>query len=57
MLELLVNLETGETMDADVIALRERGLPDGWKVIHDVTTEEWLLALRAALSASRSSDQ
>lgn len=47
----LINLESGETMDADPDALRDRGLPEDYVVADQVTTEEWILALQQAIQA------
>ena len=38
----IVNLKTGEVWNADYYALKERGMPDGFKDASDVTKEELL---------------
>lgn len=38
----LINLETGEVQEIDVYALRERGIPEGYRVADDITTDEWI---------------
>lgn len=46
---LLINLKTGNTINADYYALRERGLPEGYVVARDLTTAQWVEALQNAL--------
>jgi uncharacterized protein (AIM24 family) len=50
---LLVNLETGETIQADPYAMKDHGRPDGFVEAETVTTEQWVAALQRAI-ASRS---
>lgn len=44
---LLVDLETGETFEADADSLRGGNRPSGnWRIASEVTTEEWIAALK-----------
>ena len=43
---LLVNLKTGETLEADEGQLREHGMADGYSDVEDVTPEQWVEALQ-----------
>lgn len=43
---LLVNLETGETLDVDEERIRELGLPDGFHVANTVSAEEWIATMK-----------
>jgi hypothetical protein len=47
---LLVNLNTGETINADYYNLMEMGLPDGYVAAHTLTPGDWVEALRNALA-------
>lgn len=38
----LINLETGDVIEADVYVLRENGIPEGYRVADDITTDEWI---------------
>jgi hypothetical protein len=46
---LLIDLSTGETMMADKMQLRSRGMPGNYRVADLVITAEWIEALRKAL--------
>jgi len=46
---LMINLETGETLEADEYALKERGRPEGYREADYVSVKEWIEALQAAI--------
>lgn len=37
----LINLETGEIIEADVYKLMEMGLPGGFRPVNEISQEEW----------------
>jgi hypothetical protein len=45
---MLVNLGTGETIDADDAPLRELGYPERFVLAENVSVEEWVEALQRA---------
>lgn len=46
---LLVDLDTGQTMEADPYALRDGSRPPGnWVIASEVTLQEWIDALKRA---------
>jgi hypothetical protein len=44
-----INLDTGEVAVYDDIALQVNGMPDGWQIIEEVSTRDWIVALRNAM--------
>lgn len=48
----LINLDTGETIDADPDSLRDRGLPEDYEVAENITTDRWIELYQTALEGS-----
>lgn len=44
----IVNLETGQFIEADPYVLREQCIPHGYRFADDITVEEWIEALQKA---------
>lgn len=50
---LLIDLETGHTIEADPYVLRPQCLPSNYRFAEDITTEEWIEALQKALEKKK----
>jgi hypothetical protein len=46
----LINLSTGEVREVDSYKLAEMGMPDGFEMAENLTTDDWIYALQEALS-------
>jgi|GEM_PF-3468395 len=44
----IVNLETGQVIEADPYVLREQCIPHGYRFADEITVEEWIEALQRA---------
>ena len=45
---ILIHVKAGQLMTADSYALKEYGMPDGFKVASEMTLAEWIMALENA---------
>lgn len=44
----IINLETGQVIEADPYVLREQCIPHGYRFADEITVEEWIEALQRA---------
>lgn len=44
----IINLETGDMIEADPYVLREQCIPYGYRFVDEITVEEWIEALQKA---------
>lgn len=52
----LINLKTGEVINADSYELARRGMPDGYERADGVSIERWIEALRRAKGLTETPD-
>lgn len=38
----LINLDTGDVMECESYSLVERGIPEGYKIAKNITTDGWI---------------